>query len=443
MKFLYSDTQDFVDPNFDFQKDKFSAGREKDHTDAYAHELLSEPPYDGLLVAMSAVRQAPGVLKSKVRYTTAQEQRLLRDGARRYLRFGGPRFKDLMLMGDCGAFAYADLPRPAFTPQEVFDFYDEAGFTHGVSPDHIIFDCDLNDPKIPHAPAGMAGEDATSYVARVQDRYQITLDNARRFLTIVRDGGEPFQPMGPVQGWSPASMAQAAHQLEAMGYRYLAIGGMVPLKVPAIKAVLRAIREKIKPETKIHLLGFAKAESIDEFTGFGITSFDSTSPLIRAFKDAKANYYLEKPEGGLEYFTAIRVPQTLGSARLLQGVKNGLYKPEELARLERGALNALRAFDAGHGSLRQALDAAMAYQRELETPHYSDEVKLEKKLAETEMDTRRTLEGAPWKRCACDICRDIGIDVMVFRSNNHNRRRGFHNLGVYHRHVQRTLAKAK
>ena len=151
---------------------------------------------------------------------------------------------------------------------------------------------------------------------------------------IVREEDEPFEPMGPVQGWSPASMAQAAQKLEAQGYRYLAIGGMVPLKVPAIKAVLRAIRSKIRPDTKIHLLGFAKAESIDEFTGFGITSFDSTSPLIRAFKDAKANYYLEKPEGGLEYFTAIRVPQVLGSARLVQGaiaLQVTLREPSSLA----------------------------------------------------------------------------------------------------------------
>jgi queuine/archaeosine tRNA-ribosyltransferase len=63
--------------------------------------------------------------------------------------------------------------------------------------------------------------------------------------------------------------------------------------VDAIKVVLSAIRERIQPDTKIHLLGFAKADSIHEFTGFGITSFDSTSPLIRAFKDEKANYYSE------------------------------------------------------------------------------------------------------------------------------------------------------
>jgi hypothetical protein len=439
MKFLYADTQDFVDADFDFAQEKYSAGRDKSHTDVYAHELMSEPPYDGLLVSISAVRQAPGVPKNKVRYSTAQEQRMLRDGVRRYLRFGGPRFKDLMIMGDCGAFAYANLLRPPFSPQEVFDFYDEAGFTHGISPDHIIFDCDLKNPKFPKASANLEGSEAEKYIADVKDRFEITLDNAKRFFEIARANDFPFVPMGPVQGWSPASMAQAAQSLEAMGYDYLAIGGMVPLKVPAIKEVLRAIRSKIKPTTQLHILGFAKADSIDEFTGFGITSFDSTSPLIRAFKDAKANYYLEQATGKMAYYTAIRVPQTLGSNRLMKGIKEGLYKPERLAELESKALDALRTFDAGQSSAKAATTAVMAHQREIETPLFSDDAKRDAKITATETAVRETLDAAPWKECGCDICRKVGVEVIIFRSNNHNRRRGFHNLGAYHRHVQRTL----
>lgn len=442
MKFLYADTQDFVDADFDFAEERYSVGRDKNHTDVYAHELMSEPPYDGLLVSISAVRQAPGVPKSKVRYSTAQEQRMLRDGVRRYLRFGGPRFKHMMIMGDCGAFAYANLVRPPFTPQEVFDFYDEAEFTHGVAPDHIIFDCDLNDPKIPKAPGHLVGIDVDRHSTGVLERYQITLDNAKRFFEIAKANEFPFVPVGPVQGWSPASMAQAAQSLEAMGYTYLAIGGMVPLKVPAIKAVVRAIRDRIKPQTQLHLLGFAKADSIDEFTNLGITSFDSTSPLIRAFKDAKANYYLEQPNGKMAYYTAIRVPQTLGSHRLMKGIKEGLYKPEQLANLEAKALEALRGFDSGGKTAKSTAQAVMAYHRAIETPLYSDEAKRETKLQATNHALEETLEAAPWKQCPCDICRKVGVEVIIFRSNNHNRRRGFHNLGAYHRHVQRTLRQS-
>jgi hypothetical protein len=140
MKFLYSDTQDYVDPGYDFLNDRSSAGRERYWSDVYAHEFMHPAPYDGLLVSMSAVRQATGVASSKVRYSTREEQRMLRDGARKFLRYGGPRFKDAMLMGDCGAFAYVDHPVPAYTPEEVVEFYTEAGFTHGVSPDNINFD---------------------------------------------------------------------------------------------------------------------------------------------------------------------------------------------------------------------------------------------------------------------------------------------------------------
>jgi hypothetical protein len=90
-------------------------------------------PYDGLLVAMSAVRQAKGVAKSKVRYSTSEEQLLLRIGARKFLRFDGPDFRDLMLLGDCGAFAYADKTEPAYSPEEVVEFYLDAEFSWDFS----------------------------------------------------------------------------------------------------------------------------------------------------------------------------------------------------------------------------------------------------------------------------------------------------------------------
>ena len=270
MKFLYSDTQDYVDPGYDFINDRQAPGRERYWHDAYAHEMMRPAPYDGLLVAMSAVRQAEGVAASKVRYTTAEEQRLLRIGARKFLRLDGPGLKDLMLMGDCGAFAYAGHHEPAYSPEEVIEFYLDGEFTHGVSPDHIIFECDLDNPPARTLP-------------EAERRFEITLENARKFLKLSKAEGDLFEPMGAVQGWSPKSMADAAKRLVKMGYEYLAVGGLVPLRVDAIKIVLESIRSAVGPDIKLHLLGFAKADHIHEFVNFGIESFDSTSPLIRAF----------------------------------------------------------------------------------------------------------------------------------------------------------------
>lgn len=428
MKFLYSDTQDYVDPGYDFISDRSSPGRQRYWDDAYAHELMHPAPYDGLLVAMSAVRQAPGVANSKVRYSTAEEQRLLRDGVRRFLRMGCERTKNAMLMGDCGAFAYADQTMPAYPPDEVFEFYADAGFTHGVSPDHIIFACDTDNPSL------------NSMDIDVAHRYEITLENARQFLRICRNERKPFEPVGAVQGWSPKSMAEAAVSLEKMGYQYLAIGGLVPLKVDTIHEILKEIRGAIKPKTKIHLLGFAKAEAIGQFTGYGINSFDSTSPLIRAFKDSKANYYLPSPRGGLDYYAAIRIPQALENNRLVQGIKRGIFSAEDLLKREKRTLEALRSYDKGTESLGGALEKILDYQRFLTLGNDDPKVH-EKTISKMEPLVQRTLEDKPWKQCGCDICKKIGVEVIIFRSSNRNKRRGFHNLGVYHQHVQRILEK--
>jgi len=425
MKFLYSDTQDYVDPGYDFINDRNAPEREKYWSDAYAHELMNPAPYDGLLVAMSAVRQAPSVPSSKVRYSTPEEQRMLRDGARQFLRFDGPRFHDSMLMGDCGAFAYAELPSPAFSPEEVVEFYLDGGFTHGVSPDHIVFECDLDNPS------------AASRPEDVRFRYDITLANAEHFLKLARQQDSAFVPLGAVQGWSPDSMGEAAASLEKMGFNYLAVGGLVPLKPNAIKAVLSAIRSKIAPDTRLHLLGFAKADHIHEFTGFGIASFDSTSPLIRAFKDNKANYYIPAPSGGIDYYAAIRIPQAIENPRLVQGIKRGLFCAEELHAKERNALDSLRAYDREELPLDATLDAVLGYHQFLIRGSLDLSAQQQyNELQKVRENSLRTLGDRPWKRCDCDICAAIGVEVIIFRSSNRNKRRGFHNLGVYHRHVQ-------
>jgi hypothetical protein len=47
MKFLYSDTQDWVDPSYDFLTDSAAPKRERYWNDLYAHEIMDQAPYDG------------------------------------------------------------------------------------------------------------------------------------------------------------------------------------------------------------------------------------------------------------------------------------------------------------------------------------------------------------------------------------------------------------
>lgn len=431
MKFLYADTQDYVDPTYDFINDRHTPGREPYWGDQYAHELMVATPYDGLLISMSGVRQASGIPTSKVHYSDAEQQRMLRDGIRKFLRLNGPKFTNQMLMGDCGAFAYVEHEKPAFPPEEVVEFYADAGFTHGISPDHIIFNCDENNPERSEIDPSIA------------QRYDVTLENAEEFLRLARIEGLPFEPMGAVQGWSPRSMALAAKSLEEMGYKYLAIGGLVPLKVDVIHRILAQLREVIKPETNIHLLGFAKADHIQNFTGYGITSFDSTSPLLKAFKDEKNNYFLSNGRGGLDYYAAIRIPQAMQNTRLMQGIKRGIFSADDIQQKEKKALDTLRLYDQGKCTSKATLDAVMNYHRFLIIGDDKSSHNHEKILDKTRKMVSRTIEELPWKRCSCDICKKVGVEVIIFRSSNRNRRRGFHNLGVYHQHLQRTLGRAK
>lgn len=421
MKFIFADSLDYVDPAFDFLSDRSAADRQPYWDDAFPHEIMGYAPYDGVLVSRGIV----GDHRVKGKYTASQARRFSLVGVRKFLRLDTPEFVDLDIFGDCGAFTYVQEEKPPYTPLEMAEFYDECGFTHGCSVDHIIFDFDAR-------LVAMNGGTADA-----RQRFDITLENAEAFRREALAMGAGFAPLGVVQGWSPGSMAEAARRLVAMGYDYLALGGMVPLKSPDIKRCLAAIREAVPESTRLHILGFAKADDIDSFHGFDIASFDTTSPLIRAFKDAKQNYYLPGEDLALRYYTSIRVPQAIENPKLQRAVKKGQVRAEELVRLEALALGSLRAFDRGEAGLEEVLHNVLVYSAPLvEEQPYADCAD-SPALALLADRYRRTLTEQPWKQCSCPICRDASIDVIVFRGSNRNKRRGIHNLAVYKNHIER------
>ena len=421
MKFIFADSLDYVDPAFDFIGDRSPAERQPYWDDAYPHEILGYAPYDGVLVSRGIV----GDHRVKGKYTASQARRFGLVGVRKFLRLDKPEFAHLDIFGDCGAFTYVQEERPPYTPLEMVEFYDECGFTHGCSVDHIIFDFD---PSL----SGMAGG---SEGARA--RFEITLENADGFRREALAMDATFKPLGVIQGWSPGSMAEAARRLVAMGYDYLAVGGMVPLKSPEIKLCLEAIRDAVPASTRLHILGFAKADDIDSFHDFDIASFDTTSPLIRAFKDAKQNYYLPGNGLSLRYYTSIRVPQAIENPKLQRSVKKGTFRAEDLLRMEALSLNALRAFDRGEANLEDALHHVLAYSAPLVEERPYEDCAGSVSLARLAERYRTTLNDRPWKECGCPICRDAAIDVIIFRGSNRNKRRGIHNLAIYHDHIER------
>ncbi|SEH06430.1 tRNA-guanine transglycosylase DpdA [Candidatus Venteria ishoeyi] len=423
MKFIFADSLDFVDPNYDFINDTHAEGRQRYWDDQYPHEIMGYAPYDGMLISRGIV--SDHFMTGK--YTEAQSMRLRRVGAQQFLRMNTPTLKNHLLFGDCGAFTYRDYETPPYTPEDMLEFYEDGQFTHGCSVDHIIFDYDTTLTN---------GLEGGSEAAR--QRYDITQANAEVFLQASKQLSHDFTPIGVVQGWSPGSMVEASRSLVNMGYDYIALGGLVPLNVAQIHTAVSAVDEYLKayPHVKLHLLGFAKADQLKEFTQYrSIASFDSTSPLLRAFKDNKRNYYLIKEDGSLDYYTAIRIPQVAENNTLKRKIRQGLYRQEDLYTLEKNALNSIRAYDKQQASLEETLEAIMAYARILVWDDKKTETSNQNKLNNLQTAYTRTLSQRPWKQCTCPICQKISVEVIIFRASNRNKRRGMHNLDIFYNYL--------
>jgi hypothetical protein len=419
MKFIYADAMDYVDPEFDFENDRNGEGRVVHRDDEYPHEFLERAPYDGILVSRGVV----GDVKWQGKYTLPQMMRFRREGARRFLRYPEDKFPGSLLFGDCGAFNYRNEKMPPYLPADTLEFYADGGFTHGCSVDHIILDFDDG--------AGRAREEIPE---ATRDRYDLTLELAADFYAQSKRL-KGFTPMGVIQGWSAPSMAWSASQLVRMGFDYLAVGGLVPLRVPQIHAALRAIRDAIPSRVRLHLLGFGKIENLVEFERYGVSSFDTTSPLLRAFKDAVKNYFARTDSGELSYYTAIRVPQARDNNKLKAKSRRGVLHQETALQLETDALDAIRHYVAGKQPLDTALDRTLAYWKALNWREDHNEASQHRALTKQREIYRRTLSDRPWLRCPCRVCREGGVEALLFRTSNRNKRRGMHNLHVFYQHL--------
>jgi hypothetical protein len=408
MKFFFPDSQDLVDPSFDFGTEERSVSRIRHRDDEYAHEVFASPPFDGLLVSKGVV---DGFSETGSRYSIAQRHRLIRDGAPRFFRV--PPDRPFPIMGDCGAFAYVRERTPPYSVEEVLQFYLDCQFDLGISVDHVILAYNEHwDHLLP-------GIDIRE---ELRVRQETTLELAEQFLLSHREAKLRFVPLGVCQGWSPRSYAESVRRLQSMGYTYIAVGGLVPLKTKDILACLREINSVRRPLTRLHLLGVTRTDRVDSFAAFGVVSFDSTSPLRQAFKDDRDNYYtLDRA------YTAIRIPQVEGNPRLQRRIRAGQVSHDAARSLEQECLATFKAFDSGATSLEHLLDILHQYEELYDPGGDRREV------------YREVLEAEAWKHCPCEVCRALGYHVIVFRGAERNRRRGFHNTWVFYRRLHREL----
>jgi len=405
MEFFFPDSQDQINPYFDFETEEHQPHRVRQRDDVYAHEALTAIPYDGILISKAIV---DGSVRGSGKYTQAQRQRIYRLGAHRFFRAeqGGVR---LQIMGDCGAFNYADEERPPYTVNEVVDFYQGIGLDRGVSLDHIVFG------YLPPAKRRKGVSPEPHWVSR----RLLTVELAAEFLREVRARGNPFQPLGVAHGWDPASYQLSVKELQDIGYDRIALGGLVPVKTSDVIEVVAACADVRSPETGFHLLGVTRTEQIPTFSRLGVVSFDSTSAFRQAFMDERDNYYTFDRS-----YVALRIPQVDGNPSLRRRIRAGEVDQRVALRAERDCLDAIRGFERGHVGVDDTVAALRSYEELYDT-----------KGMDRSDSYRETLEAAPWRECRCGICDQEGINVILFRGSERNKRRGFHNLTVFRRRL--------
>ena len=406
MQYYIPEWDDHVDPGFDFLNDRLTPNRDPHADEVYAHQIYDTPSYDGILVSKVVVDSSK---KKRARVEAV--------GIHQFIRFPGK------VMGDCGAFGYIKEEEPPYNTPEILDYYEALGFNYGVSIDHLIVG--------PFAAPG-----------RREKRYELTLKNAREFFEKHQVGGYTFKPIGVAQGWSPETYAEAVKENIRVGYDYIALGGLARAQSREIIEILKEIRPHLTPKTQLHLFGVARINAIPILRHLGVTSFDSASPLRRAWLGSGANYHTSSSQ----MYTAVRIPPVDGhGVRVKRLIEAGVADRDTLKALEQGALRALREFDRGELGIEAALDALLAYDQLLERPRdgKADPAEQAKRRIKHERMYRELLEAKPWQHCDCMICQEVGVEVVIFRGNDRNRRRGFHNTRAFYLRFQALLAQLK
>lgn len=394
MKYFIPEWDDRIDPNYNFLSDEHSEKHNENPTknDYYMWDLfgVDNVPFDGVLVSRMKLEEN----KNKLEYITKY-------GIHKFLHLPN----NFPIIGDCGAWGYINQEKPPFNTEELLEYYLKSGFNFAVSIDHLI----------------------TPSVYKINDiikqkRWDITIEKAIEFYDFWNNNNnykKSFIPIGVVQGWDKESYLLGLKELLKVGYKYIGVGGIARTPSNKLLEIINEIHSFLKTLTKkpnIHLFGIARPDILSQLKNLGVTSFDSASFLRRAWLGMSNNYF---SFDGKQY-GAIRIPQADRSPRAKKIIEEKKIDFQNLQKLEQECLKLMRDYDNNKTDIDTVLNKILEYDILLgegrDNGHH----------------IRKTLQDKPWQKCPCKICKEIGVETIIFRGNNRNRRRGFHNTVFFY-----------
>ncbi len=418
MKYFLPYWEDWVHKDFDPITETYT--KKGFENSIFAHEILEKPIYDGILVSL-------GLFEFKLKLIKENGFPRIRDfyNIREYLRLP----KQYSIMGDCGAFTYINEKNPIISVEKAVYYYESLGFDYGISVDHICSDTIVLKDK--------SQIDNFSFIKAIQQkngkiklilseeereyRRRLSIENAYKFLKLSKN--KSFIPVGAVQGYSIETYIDSAKQLINQGYEYLAFGGLAPRKTEFISKLLDKINKEIDTtKIKIHILGVLREELLEKMKKYNIYSFDSASYYRKAWLKPTQNYLgIDK-----KWYPSIRVPYSFNLLKLKRD-NSSIYIYNLLEKENRILMN-LRQYDRGFiKNLDCLIEDILKY----------DKMLLRKSFCEEKFYNlyKEVLESKIWKECECSICKTLGIDVIIFRGSNRNKRRGFHNTYIFYTRI--------
>jgi hypothetical protein len=403
--YFLPDWDDLLDEHFDFESGEFSGVSREDRKDNHCCVLMKPKRMcDGVLVSLAQHVTSKGPLR---RIYGTESNSLAPKNMRTQFGLNANQ----SLFGDCGAFSYVNEDEPAISVEQALALYDLHGFDFGASVDHI---------PVPAIEQNGVKKELSKY--KRQARIDITIENAEQFINLANKRSVGFIPVGVIQGLTPKDYANTAKMYHKFGYRYLAIGGLVPLPDAAVEDIVTnvmAIVATLNPRPWVHLFGIFRPKLQARFRTLKVDSFDSATYFRKAWLRSDQNYLARNGN----WYAALRVPMT-SDGRTRKRLEESGLNIAKLEIQEAKVMGLLNRYGRNEVKMQEVLDAVIDYDESLTR---SGDVR------SLRAAYKKTLTDRPWRRCDCPFCKEAGIHVLIFRGANRNKRRGAHNtLMLYH-----------
>jgi len=347
-----------------------------------------------------------GILLSKGYVTPKLEENIVKyGGIHEFLRWKGP------VIGDSGAWLYKNEDEPPYSVRELLEYYVRLKIPVGAHLDHMI----LKTIRVNGTQRELTHEEK-------KKRWEITLDNARATMDLLeKERFNRLQIIGVVQGWDVESYRVATRQLLEMGYDYLGVGGIARKPTSQLVKIVEGINKEIdklplerRRKIRLHLFGFARLRLIRFLMKKRVVSFDTAAPLRQAWESGEQNYHFANP---WRSYTAIRIRLTR-----VKKVRGGLEE------IEKETLETMYRFAKREVTMEFALKKLLDYERKILEVDGVKKDDVEKIIRVLKKRYVRTLKDRPWEKCSCPICKENGVDVIIFREGWRNGSRAYHNV---------------